>query len=155
MTRWINSAGLDVITKNEGLKLTAYRDVAGVWTIGYGHTPAQEGQTISQFDALGLLQGDLVRFEAGVDMATHDVPTTDNQFSAMVSLAYNIGLGAFKTSSVLRCHRHALYGVASSAFLMWDKAHEDGVLVTVPGLERRREEESALYLGGPAAVVAG
>ena len=145
MMRTINQAGLDLVKRNEGLRLRSYRDVAGVWTIGYGHTPAKAAQVITADEAEALLREDLGTAEVAVDAATHDVTTTDNQFSAMVSLAFNIGVGAFRGSTVLRAHRTGHHETASAAFLMWDKAHVDGVAQVVPGLLRRRQEERALY----------
>jgi Phage-related lysozyme (muraminidase) len=144
--RTINPAGLEVIKRNEGLVLTAYRDVAGIWTIGYGHTPASPGQSIDEAEAGRLLVNDLNFASAIVTDATGEVHTTDNQFSAMVSLAFNIGIGGFRQSSVVRHHQAGDYQAAADAFLLWNKAHIDGVLVVVPGLARRRGEERALYL---------
>lgn len=144
--RHVNDAALKLIQRDEGLRLDAYRDVAGVWTIGYGHTPAYPGQRITEAEAVELLRDDLAHAEAAVQAATHDVPTTDGQFSAMVSLAFNIGTGAFRQSTVLRKHRDRDYVGAAAAFLFWDKAHVGGRLVIMPGLERRRREERALYL---------
>ena len=148
MTRSINDAGLAIIKKDEGLQLRAYRDVAGIPTIGYGHTPATMGDTISVQEANALLIGDVTHACQAVDGSTHDVPTTDNQFSAMVSLTFNIGVGAFRSSSLLRLHRASAYAAAANAFLSWDKTHVNGVLKIEPGLLRRRTEESTLYLLG-------
>lgn len=146
----INTEGLNLIETNEGDKHQAYRDIAGIPTIGYGHTgpDVHMGLVITEAQAVALLQKDLARFEDAVYAATHDVPTTSNQFSAMVSLTYNIGEGGFRSSSVLRLHRIPTShpAVVAAAFLNWDKSHVNGVLVVVAGLERRRKEEGALYL---------
>jgi lysozyme len=150
MSRSINAAGLQIIKQNEGCRLTAYLDVAGIPTIGWGSTPAKLGQTITQAEADALLLKDIAHAANAVDAATHDVSTTDNQFSAMVSLAFNIGTGSFKRSSVLSRHRAANYAAAGDAFLMWNKAHVDGSLVILKGLTKRREQERALYLGDTA-----
>jgi len=88
-----------------------------------------------------LLRQDLKTFQDGVDDFLEG-DTSDNQFGAMVSLAFNIGLGNFRKSSVLRDHNASNPKAASDAFLMWDKA---GGRV-LAGLERRRQEERALYL---------
>ena len=143
--RDINAAGLDLVKRNEGLRLNAYKDVAGIWTIGYGHTPSGKGRRVSEAEAERLLKADLASAEQAVDAATHDVNTNDNQFSAMVSLAFNIGNAAFRGSSVLREHRAGHYGIAA-AFLMWDKSHVNGELVVVPGLHRRRARDGLLEL---------
>jgi lysozyme len=147
MARQINDAGLNLIASSEGLRLDAYQDVAGVWTIGYGHIRAVEpGMTITQDQALGFLREDLGQAEAAVDAATSSVETDDNQFAAMVSLCFNIGSGNFRTSSVLRQHLAGNPAAAADAFLMWDKAHVNGGLQVVQGLLNRRERERELYL---------
>ncbi len=150
MARQINEAGLDLVKRNEGLRLTSYQDVAGIWTIGYGHTPAQPDTTITEEQATSLLIGDLGLAEGTVDAATADVATGDNQFAAMVSLAFNIGGNAYRSSTVLRLHRAGDYAGAADAFLMWDKSRVGGQLTTVPGLLRRRQEERTLYLAATA-----
>ncbi len=148
MTRTINAAGLDIIKSDEGLRLRAYRDLAGIWTIGYGHTPAAPGQIIDQAEADRLLRHDVKTASKGVNGAVGGAATTSNQFSAMVSLTFNIGLGGFRASTVLRMHKAQKYLVAADAFLMWNKAHVDGALVPVAGLTRRRSEERLLYMTG-------
>lgn len=144
--RTINAAGLDLIKRNEGVRLVAYQDVAGIWTVGYGHTPASPGQVIDEAEAERLLVNDLNFAAAVVTDATGAVHTTDNQFAAMLSLTFNIGIGGFRGSSVLRYHLAGDYQAAGYAFLLWNKAHVDGALVVVPGLVRRRSEERVLYL---------
>lgn len=139
----VNAATIALIKRNEGCVLHAYQDVVGVWTIGYGHTPAEPGQRITQDQADALLASDLGKFEDGVDDALSDnAETSDNQFGAMVSLAYNIGLGAFRGSTVLRMHNAGNYTEAAHAFLLWDKAGGK----VLAALLRRRHEEAALYL---------
>lgn len=148
MARKVNMRTVTLITQFEGCKLTAYRDPAGMLTIGFGHTgpDVKEGLTITEERAVELLHNDLSSFEAAVDAETSDVATTDDQFGAMVSLAYNIGVDAFRGSTVLRMHRLDRHMEAANAFCMWDKATVDGKLVVMPGLVRRRQEEKALYL---------
>lgn len=149
-----NDAGLSLLKEFEGCKLARYNDLAGVSTIGYGHTgplpqPALDlgwpayPDTIPQMAADWLLWYDAQQFSAKV--AALISSATDNQFAAMVSLAYNIGVGAFRTSSVLREHIAGKFASAAAAFLLWDKAHEDGQLVEVAGLFRRRTAEATLY----------
>ena len=139
----INKAGLDLIKKFEGCRLTAYKCPAGVWTIGYGHTgpDVKHGKSITEQEAENLLRGDLDNFEAGVTKAIVSAATTPNQFAAMVSLAYNIGLGGFNKSTVLRKHKEGAYKSASAAFMMWVK----GGGRELPGLVRRRAAERSLY----------
>jgi len=148
-------AGLELIRQNEGIRLNAYRDVVGVWTIGYGDTgpDVHEGMRITQAQADQMLADRLAReFEPGVWAAIGDAPTTQSQFDAMVSLAYNIGVGVFGRSSVARMHRAGNYASAAAAFAWWNIA---GGRV-FPGLARRRAEEAALYLAAaPSAAIDG
>ncbi len=147
MTRRINDAGLAVIKRFEGCKLSAYQDVADVWTIGYGHIAGvSAGMTITQAQAEQFLRDDIAATENAVDAATGDARTTDNQFSAMAVLAFNIGAGSFKTSSLLKDHRAGNYEQAADDFLKWDKAHVNGQLQVVNGLLNRRRAERELYL---------
>jgi lysozyme len=139
----VNEAGLKLIKKFEGLRLRAYRCPAGVWTIGYGHTKtAKRGQVITEAEADRLLREDLHVFERGVLDALGGAPTTENQFSAMVSLAFNIGLGAFRRSKVLALHKAGKTAEAARAFANWRKAGGK----VLPGLVRRRAAEAKLYL---------
>lgn len=139
----INQAGLDLIKEFEGCELTAYRDIAGVWTIGYGHTGPSvvEGLKWTQDRADNQLLADVMVRAHEVAKACK-VDPNENQLAAMVSLAYNIGVGAFRRSSVLRLHNEGKFAEAASAFSMWNKA---GGQVRA-GLTRRRAAETALYL---------
>lgn len=139
-----NNAGLALIKKFEGLRLKAYLCPAGVWTIGYGHTGPDvfNGATIREIDAEIYLKSDLMRFEHCVETATQGVPTTPNQFSAMVCLAFNIGSGAFLKSSVLRYHKQGKHQLAANAFLLWVFVKKQ----KVTGLVRRRTAERSLYV---------
>jgi lysozyme len=140
--RKINDAGIDLIREFEGLRLEAYRCPAGVLTIGYGHTrTARPGQRIRLDQALDLLRQDLQTFEEGVEAALSGAPTTDNQFAAMVSLAFNIGVKNFRGSSVLRFHVQGLHDPAANAFGRWIRAGGK----VLAGLVRRRKAEAALY----------
>jgi len=142
-----NPAGIALIERFEGLQLEAYQDVAGIWTIGYGHTSdVCSGMTITAEQAQQFLQADLATAEDAVRQATADAPANANQFSAMVSLCYNIGSGNFRSSTVLREHLRGDYQAAADAFLLWNKATIDGVLETVRGLTTRRTAERQLYL---------
>ncbi len=141
----INAAGLEIIKRNEGLRLTSYPDPAtggDPWTVGYGHTgnDVTPGMQITEAYAEELLGKDLDKFETGVNDLIE--AATDNQFSAMVSLTYNIGLGNFEKSSVLKLHNAGEYPAAANAFLMWNKAAGR----VFAGLDRRRHEERTLYL---------
>lgn len=140
--RKINDAGLALIKSFEGLRLEAYRCPAGVLTIGYGSTGphVKQSMVITPGEAERLLLEDLEWFEHGVEIIAG--PATDNQFSAMVSLAFNIGLGRFATSTVLKRHKLGNRVGAANAFLLWVR----GGGRVLPGLVRRREAERKLYL---------
>jgi lysozyme len=143
----INEAGLALIKRNEGCRLKTYLDSVSIPTIGYGHTGPEVhlGLVISQERADELLRQDLSKFEEGVIDALFDgveSPASDNQYAAMICLAYNIGLGNFAKSSVLRLHKQDRFALAADAFLMWNKAGGK----VLAGLTRRRGEERALYL---------
>jgi lysozyme len=134
------------VKDSEGLRLKAYLCPAGVWTVGYGSTGhhVKPGTTVTTAEAEGLLRADLRRFEGAVERAA--ARSTDNQFSAMVSLAFNIGIGAFEKSTVLRLHHKGDHKGAAAAFGMWTKATVRGRKVTLPGLVTRRAKEASLYL---------
>jgi lysozyme len=134
--------GIALITAFESCRLKAYRCPAGLWTIGYGHTGAEvhDGLTITQAEADGLLRTDLAKFDTGVLRLCPQ--SRDTQHAAMVSLAYNIGLGNFANSSVARLHNAGRYGYASKAFALWNRV--DGEVL--PGLTKRRAAEASLYL---------
>lgn len=139
----INQAGLDLIKSFEGCQLSAYRDIVGVLTIGYGHTGSDvyDGQVISQDEADALLLSDLANFEADV---TSYVATTinGNQFAALVSFAYNLGISALHGSTLLRLVNQGDFDDAALEFPKWDKAGGQVVL----GLARRRAAEQQLFL---------
>lgn len=144
-----NAAGLDLIKRNEGCELTAYYCPAGKLTIGYGDTGPHvtRGMKITKEEAERLLADRLEReFEAGVIKLIGDRPTSENQFSALVCLAYNIGLGGLGRSTVLRRHKEGNYAAAAKAFGMWNQ----GGGRVLAGLVRRRQEEADLYLTADA-----
>jgi GH24 family phage-related lysozyme (muramidase) len=143
----INQAGLDLIKHFEGLRTTAYKDPVGIWTIGYGHTsmagppPVYEGMTITTAEAEIILKQDLDIFERGVTDAL-TITTNENQFSAMVSFSFNVGLRAYRNSTLLKKHNAGDFAGAANEFPRW--VYADGQVL--PGLVRRREAERALYL---------
>jgi lysozyme len=146
----LTSTCIPLIERDEGDVLHAYPDPGtggAPWTIGYGHTGADvtPGLVIMQFQADALLASDLQRFEDGVtsDLNGGVISTSSAEFSAMVSLAYNIGLGNYAKSSVLRFHKLGQFQQAADAFLLWDRAAGN----VLPGLVRRRHQEREMYLG--------
>jgi len=141
----ISQKGIDLIKQFEGVSLKAYPDPGTggePWTIGYGHTGGvKKGDVITQAQAEELLRKDLIKFETGVSNAL-TVETTQNQFDAMVSLAYNIGLGNFTKSTLLRKHNAKCWQCAAAQFGVWRNA--GGKVMT--GLIRRRAAERELYM---------
>lgn len=134
--------GVALVKAFEGCRLTAYRDMVGVLTIGYGHTSGvKAGDTLTQERADAMLVDELNAFERSVVQLCH-VSTNPYQADAMTALAYNIGLGAFAASTVLRRHNMGDTRGAAAAFGLWNKAGGQAVA----GLTRRRAAEAALYL---------
>ena len=142
----ISENGLALIKMFEGLELDSYQDIAGVWTIGYGHTEtAGPNQKISAREAEDLLRRDLGPREQAVNQFVK-VSLNQNEFDALISLVFNIGAGAFKKSTALgRLNRGDRMG-AAEALTWFNKANIGGVLREVVGLARRRAAERALFL---------
>lgn len=143
----VSPQGVDLICGFEGLELKAYDDGVGVCTIGYGTTiyphgkAVQYGDTCTIEQAKNYMQYDLRRFEQAVTAAVN-VPLNQNQFDALVSLSYNIGIGAFKNSTLLKLLNASDYHAASDQFDVWIKAGGK----TVQGLVNRRAVEKTLFL---------
>lgn len=139
----ISANGVKLIQQFEGLRLKAYQDAVGVWTIGYGHTgpDVTPGLVISQAQADALLARDLNRFETGVSRLVQ-VPLNQNQFDALLSFSYNLGLGSLQNSTLLRLLNQRDYAGAAAQFPRWNKAGGK----VLPGLARRRAAEQALFL---------
>jgi lysozyme len=141
MTRTINAAGLALVCAHEGLRLEAYQDTSGVWTIGYGHTGGvKPGDSISPDRAAQLLEADLAQAERVIDTLVR-IPLTDNQFSALVSFVFNEGEGAFARSTLLRKLNEGGYGLVPACLKSW--IFDNGKVL--PGLVKRRAAEAALW----------
>lgn len=138
----ISKKGLDLIKEYEGLELKAYKDSVGVLTIGYGSTGShvKPGMTITAQEAEALLLKDVERFEKGVAAAVK-VPLNQNQFDALVSFSFNLGLGSLQKSTLLRKLNAGDYAGAQAEFKRWNKA--GGVVLR--GLVRRRASEALLF----------
>ena len=138
---------IDAIRGHEGLRLVAYLDSVGVWTIGYGDTGPDvvKGLVITKAQAEGRLRGRLREFEGYVNRLVK-VKLTQNQFDALVSLVYNIGPTNFSTSTLLRKLNASDYLGAADQFPVWNKGRVDGKLVVINGLTNRRREERELFL---------
>lgn len=163
--REINQAGLDLIKSFEGLpdgdpttvKLDPYLDPVGIWTIGWGHAirvgndylrGSQNkararalypgGITVAQAET--LLRGDLMDTCRDIESAVR-VPLNDNQFAALVSFTFNLGIGNLRKSTLLRLVNAGDFAGAAQEFKKWNRA---GGRV-MRGLTRRREAEATLF----------
>ena len=143
----VSKAGLALIKSFEGLSLKAYPDPATGGepvTIGYGHTGGVKLGTVwTQAQADNALADDVSRFADGVAKLIGATPTTQAQFDAMVAFSYNVGLGNFGSSTLLKKHKAGDYAGAVAEFGKWVNAA--GKKMT--GLVRRRAAEAALYRG--------
>jgi lysozyme len=137
-----SASGLDLIKKFEGNKLKAYSDAVGVQTIGYGHTgpDVHPGMKITQAQADAFLYADSVKFSNGVNKLV-TTKINQNQSDALTSLSYNIGLGAFAKSTLLRKLNAGDTAGASEQFKVWNK----GGGAVLQGLVNRRAEEAKLF----------
>jgi lysozyme len=142
----VSPAAIELIKGFEGYRPAAAQLPDGRWTIGYGHTRSARGGTrIALADAGALLLWDL----AEVSVALNELiftPLTQNQFDALVSFAMNIGIDAFRGSSVLRRINEGALLEAAAGLDMWRRADFDGERIVVDALVRRRAVEKALFL---------
>lgn len=138
----LNDQGIDLIKKFEGCRLDAYLDVAGIPTIGWGTvgTDIHLGLSWTQEDCDKILIADLDHVQSQVKKVLQ-VDLTDNEFSAICSLIYNIGIGNFKKSTLLDCLNEREWDLAAAEFPKWD--HAGGRVVA--GLLKRRMAEKELF----------
>jgi len=137
----LSEDGLELIKTYEGLRLKAYQDSVGVWTIGYGHTrTAKPGMTITAEEAEALLRQDLADAEKAVTRLVK-VPLSDNQYSALVSFVFNLGSGNFSMSTLLRKINAGDMAGAAKEFKRWNRAGKK----VLAGLVKRRDAEAALF----------
>lgn len=132
--------GIKFIQSFESCRLTAYKDVAGVWTIGFGHTNGvHEGMKITQAQADEMFRKDLKSYEDAVNALGFTL--TPQQFDALVSFSYNCGKGNLKNLVANRDYKQI-----ADALLLYNKARVNGVLKPVAGLTRRRKAEREMFL---------
>ena len=150
----VNAETLALVKEFEGFRSKAYKDPVGIWTIGYGTTAAAglgitpvAGMTITEREAERLLIVGLNKFGAQIRPKI-TAPINENEWGAFLSLAYNIGPGAFAKSSALRHFNAGNKAKAADAILLWNKAGGK----VLPGLVRRRKAERELFLTAPDAV---
>lgn len=146
----INQAGIALIKKYEGFRASPYLCPAGIPTIGYGSTYYPDGRKVSMKDkaiteveAQNMLIDHLKDFVAHVNRYTAATKLTDNQFAALVSFAYNVGVVALQKSTLLKkVNKNPLDTSIPSEFKRWAFANGKVLL----GLFKRRTEEAKLYL---------
>lgn len=138
----ITNEGINLIKEFEGLELKAYLCPAGVWTIGYGHTKGvKKGQVITQLEADNLLKEDLSSFEKGVTRLIKS-NINQNQFDALVSFAFNLGLTNLKSSTLLKkVNSNPDDRTIVDEFIKWIYAGGK----QLEGLKKRRQAEAYLY----------
>ena len=142
----VSVAGIDQICEFEGLRLNAYDDGVGVWTIGFGTTiypngiKVKKGDTCTEAQAKAYMAHDLKKFESAVNSAV-TVPINQNQFDALVSLVYNIGTSGFKNSTLVKKLNAGDIRGAAAQFDVWNK----GGGKVMQGLANRRAVERKLF----------
>jgi lysozyme len=147
MTIPITIETLHFIETCEGCRLKAYKDSRGIWTIGVGLTqlngrPVKSTDSITQSQADSLFKVTAQSFQDRVlQLVKHPEKLKPNQITALTSLAYNIGLGAFSTSSVLKYVNLGNMTSAANAFLNWTRAGNDKYI-----LLPRRKKERELFM---------
>lgn len=146
-----------LVERFEGWSPTPYKDEAGLWTIGYGHLIKQgdgfwhpewnpDGiQEIDRVAGAALLASDMRDAENAVTNSVK-VPLTENQRAALVSLAFNIGSGAFAGSTLVKKLNAGDFDGAASEFPVWNKVRVNGTLTVSNGLAKRRAAEREIFL---------
>ena len=143
----VSTAGINLICSFEGLRLNAYDDGVGVWTIGFGTTiypngiKVKRGDTYTTEQAKAYMTHDLKKFESAVNSVV-TMSINQNQFDALVSLAYNIGTNAFKNSTLVKKLNAGDIRGAAAQFNVWNK----GGGKVMQGLVNRRAKEKSLFL---------
>lgn len=142
----IGTKGIALIKQFEGCKLKAYKDAVGIWTIGWGNTQYENGKSVKQGDFITQQTADelflliVSKFDSAVNNLVNNV--NQNQFDALVSFAYNCGIGNLQKSTLLKkVKKVPCDPTIAQEFAKWNKA--GGKVLN--GLTRRRKAESDLY----------
>ena len=152
----ISKEGIDLLKKFEGFEPKQYLCIAKKPTIGYGHvvnsTEYFNGKllancSLEEIDATELLKKDLFNFENGLNTVLKSLELKQNQFDAIICLIFNIGLEAFKNSTMLKLLLECDFEKSSKEFLKWCKITDakTGEKVINKGLEKRRKKEKELF----------
>lgn len=150
----LSNHGIKLIKSFEGLRLNAYKDMAGIWTIGYGSTRYQDGRVVKPGDKLTdeaqantLFINTLSKYVEAVNKGAKAALSQD-QFDALVSFIYNVGTGAVTSSTLFKMLNAGDYQNAADQFLLWNKITDPktGKKVPCKTLSLRRAQERALFL---------
>lgn len=145
------SLAVELLKRLEGLRLDAYQDEAGVWTIGYGHTgpEVKPGVHWTKEQADQTLEREVGRYAAAVRTGIGRAsPFTDNQLAALISFTYNVGIAAFINSTLHSRLAMGLLADVPSQMLRWVHIHApDGSIRISEGLSKRRTQEVNMWKG--------
>ena len=148
----LSNNGVDLIKDFEGFRAKAYLDSVGVPTIGFGSTMWNDGrkvklgETITIEDAEKLLHWEVVNKTTIINILLKGIDISQNQFNALASFTYNVGIGALTNSTLLKKVKACPNDFTiRNEFMKWNKGHRNGKLITLPGLTKRRAEEADLY----------
>ena len=143
----VSQNGINLIKEYEGFKSKSYLCPAGIWTIGYGTTrignnPVKKGMVCTREEAENWLKQDVIVFLNGIESAINSgVKLNQNQVDSLVSFVYNVGIGNFKKSTLLKYINDGFFVLAKNEFKRWNK----GGGKVLPGLVARRAKESELF----------
>ena len=139
---------LDMLSHHEGVRVKPYKCPAGLWTIGVGHLigdgkslPPEWNRTFTLKDVYELLATDVAKFERGVERLLPNVKLSQNEFDALVSFSFNLGLGTFQRSTIRQALLRGDKVAAIESLLKYNKA--GGKILK--GLDTRRKDEAALF----------
>ena len=146
----ISQNGINQLKKHEGVRYKMYKDVAGLPTTGVGHLILKNEKylltkTLTESEVDELLRKDITRFEKNLNKVVK-VQLNQNQVDALLSLMFNIGCGAFNSSSCLKRLNEKDFERAANNLCLWNKARVNGKLQVVSGLNNRRLDERELFL---------
>ncbi len=149
----MSPGGLALLQRHEGYSSTVYLDPVGIPTIGYGHRvlPGESFGTLTIDEALEILARDVGKAENAVNASVR-VELSQPQFDALVSFAYNVGVGAFASSTLVRLLNQGNYAAVPAQLARWKYGSRNGVKVELPGLVTRRADEGQVFASGTGAM---
>lgn len=138
--------GIEHLKRVEGWSEVPYKDAAGLWTIGYGHLikPGENYTIMTDIEGEQILKMDLKIAEDAVNKFV-SVELSQNMFDALVSFVFNVGVGAFEDSTLLKVLNEGDYQEAQNQMARWNKVTINGQKVVNQGLVSRREQEQELF----------